>query len=105
MLTAHQFHLDVQEDQLKAGKRPGDDAFGVEPESHHGTLTTIESGVPKRNSFPTVDPTTYVEFYWLFAQALQGDGGVPVKPEDARDVLRIIEAALQSSREGRTVTV
>lgn len=30
------FHLDVQEDQLKAGMKPGDEGFAVEPEGHHG---------------------------------------------------------------------
>lgn len=45
----------------------------------------------------------YVEFYRLLANALQGEGKVPVEPEDAADVLRIIEMALESSRTGRTV--
>lgn len=30
------FHLDVQEDQLKAGMRPGQGGFAVEPQDHHG---------------------------------------------------------------------
>ena len=29
-------HLDVQEDQLKAGLRPGGEGYGVDPESHFG---------------------------------------------------------------------
>ncbi|KAL2053366.1 hypothetical protein ABVK25_006360 [Lepraria finkii] len=31
------FHLDCQEDQLKAGKKPGDAGFGIEPKDRAGT--------------------------------------------------------------------
>ncbi|KAI6893241.1 UPF0052-domain-containing protein [Hortaea werneckii] len=96
-------HLDVQEDQLKAGAKPGSAGFGEDPESHYGTLTTGTDGKLKRSVFPTVPPATYVEYYRLFGKALRGEGEVPVKAEEARDVLRIIEAALQSSKEERSI--
>jgi len=83
--------------------RLGDKNFGVDPESHYGTLTTFENGKPKRSTYATVQPATYVEYYRLFARALQGNGEVPVKPQDAAGVLRVIEAAQQSSKEGRTI--
>ena len=54
---------------------------------------------------PNVEPKTYTEFYALFARALQGQGEVPVKPEDAAQIIRLIELAKQSSKEGRTVDV
>ena len=99
-----QFHLDVQEDQLKAGKHPGDKGYGEEPESHHGTLTTIENGEPVQKVYKTISPPpTFIQFYKLLREALVDETEPPVKPEDARDVLRIIEAARQSSDEGRTV--
>jgi predicted dehydrogenase len=62
-------------------------------------------GKPKRSVYPSVQPTTYLEYYKIMAKALKGEGEVPVKPEDARDVLRIIELAIKSSEEGRTVEV
>ncbi|KAK5137245.1 hypothetical protein LTR08_000215 [Meristemomyces frigidus] len=100
------FYLDVQEPQLKAGLRPGDKDFGVDPQNNFGRITTInKDGKPERSVYHTVEPKTYVEYYRLFAKALRGQGEVPVKPEDARDVLRIIELALQSSKEGRTMVV
>jgi predicted dehydrogenase len=34
--TFRKAHLDVQEDQLKAGLRPGDDKYGVDPGDHYG---------------------------------------------------------------------
>ncbi|KAK5118957.1 hypothetical protein LTR62_000168 [Meristemomyces frigidus] len=99
------FGVDVQEDQLKAGKRPGDEGFGVDPPGLYGTLTKIVGGMPKAETFPTVEPKTYEEFYRLFAKALRGESEVPVKPEDAKACLSIIEAAFLSSRDGRTVSL
>lgn len=98
------FHLDPQEDQLKATAQgaPLPAGFGVEDESHAATVTTVEGG---RKRYATVEPATYVEYYRLVAKAVRGEGEVPVKAEEARDVLRIIEAALVSSREGRSVTL
>jgi len=36
---------------------------------------------------------------------LAGKGDVPVEPEDARDVIRLIELARKSTREGRILRV
>lgn len=55
--------------------------------------------------FPTLKPATYVQFYSIFARALKGQGEVPVKAEEARDVLQIIEAVKLSSKEERTVSL
>lgn len=66
-------------------------------------MTTIENGKPVCKTYPTITPSTYVEFYTTFLQALQGEADVPVKPEDARDVLRIIEAAKESSSTGKSI--
>jgi predicted dehydrogenase len=92
------FHLDPQEEQLKGAKAgaalPGD--FGV----------VGEDGKLERKTWETVSPPpTYVEYYRLFGKAVAGEGEVPVKAEEARDVLRIVEAALLSSREGRSVSL
>lgn len=93
----------MQEDQLKAGARPGDAGFGEDPENHFGTLTTISNGESTRKVVDTAQPSTYVEYYRLLAKALRGEGESPVKAEEARDVLRIVVAAIESSRSGKTV--
>ncbi|KAL8713637.1 MAG: hypothetical protein Q9225_006738, partial [Loekoesia sp. 1 TL-2023] len=97
------FHEDCQEAHLTQGKKPGDTGFGIEPEHWHGTLTTVEDGnlVPK--SYQTVQPLNYKTFYTQFAQAVAGKGEVPVKAEDARSVIRLVELAKQSSAEERTI--
>lgn len=99
------FHLDVQEDQLKAGQKPGDKGFGVESDSMSGTLTVLEAGKPKSTVLKNIEPKTYASLYAGFAKAIQGGGeaAVPVKASEARDVLRIIEAARESARSGKTV--
>nr|POF21072.1 putative oxidoreductase [Quercus suber] len=99
------FHLDVQEGQLRGGSRPGDAGFAIESDAHFGTLTSMEDGKLKRKTYPTVEPATYVEFYRLLAAALKDQGEVPVKAEEARDVMKILDAAAQSSAEERSIRV
>ncbi|KPI41874.1 putative oxido [Cyphellophora attinorum] len=99
------FHLDVQEGQLRDGMRPADKGYGLDPEEHYGTLTTLIDGKPQREVYPTVEAPTYVAYYRQFAEALAGKAPVPVSAEEARDVLRIIEAAIQSSHEERSVRI
>lgn len=70
-----------------------------------GTLTTIIDGKPKRVLYPTAKAPTYVGYYSDFAEAMEGKRDVPVSAEDAKDVLRIIEAAVKSSKEERSIAV
>ncbi|KAL8737182.1 MAG: hypothetical protein Q9181_001939 [Wetmoreana brouardii] len=91
-------HEDCQETHLKAGMKPGDLGFGIEPEEWY-------DGNPLSQTYRTVHPQTYVIFYTQLVHALAGNGEMPVKPEDASAVIRLIELAKQSSDEGRTVYV
>jgi predicted dehydrogenase len=101
------FNLDVQEDQLKAGKKPGDAGFGVESADRAGSLVILQSGAPTETTFPNVEPLTYAALYAGFARAIEGGGAdsVPVKAAEARDVLKIIEAARESAKSGKTIKV
>lgn len=100
-----QFYLDGQEDELKAGRKPGDPGFGVESSDKHGTLTTMDDGIPSTRRYETVKPLTYGVFYDELAKALAGHGEVPVKPEGPAEVIRLIELARQSSSEGKTLAL
>ncbi|PGG99575.1 hypothetical protein GX51_06224 [Blastomyces parvus] len=99
------YYLDIQEEQLKAGLRPGDQGYGEEPNSRYGTLTSYNNGALNSEAFPTVEPPTYAEFYRIFAKALAGKGEVPVSPSQASDVIRLVELARESSKLGKTVDV
>ncbi|KAL4980150.1 hypothetical protein BDW66DRAFT_125741 [Aspergillus desertorum] len=97
------FHLDCQEDQLKAGMRPGDSGYGREPSERYGTLTTIKDGKPVREVTPTVEPPTWSEYYRKMARALAGEGELPASGEEAAEVIRLIELAQESSKQGKTL--
>lgn len=97
--------LDCQEDQLKAGMKPGDKGFGIEDDSRAGRLTVLENGKPVAKTFPNIEPETYGALYQGFVEAiLKNDAGmVPVKATEARNVLRVIEAIRESASSGRRV--
>jgi predicted dehydrogenase len=100
------FHLDCQEDQLRAGMRPGDQGYGVEPEDRHGVLSISHDGKITSEVVPTLGPATYVEYYRSFAAALKGDKDqIPVDPAVAAGVIRLVELARESSKVGRTLDV
>lgn len=100
------YHLDCQEDQLKAGMKPGDDGYGLEGRERYGVLSKIEGGKATSETIPTVDSPTYAEFYRKLARALAGDDKqLPVDPRSAAEVIRLIELARESSESGRTLDV
>ncbi|HEX4020982.1 MAG TPA: oxidoreductase [Acidobacteriaceae bacterium] len=91
--------IDVQEDQLKAGMRPGDAGFGVEPASHAAHLTVMQDGKAKATILPTL-PGDYKAYYVGIRNAMETGSPVPVSAEDACDSMRILESACRSHREG-----
>jgi predicted dehydrogenase len=101
----NQFHLDIQEDQLKAGIKPQDNGYGREPSERYGTLTTIQDGKPVKEVVPTVEPPTYTEYYRKLVRALGGEGELPASGAEASQVIRLIELARESSNTGRTLDV
>jgi scyllo-inositol 2-dehydrogenase (NADP+) len=96
--------MDLQEQALRAGGRPGDPGWGSEPPDRHGTLTGEVAGLELRGHLESV-PGDYGAFYAAMAAAIRGDGQVPVPAAEARDVITVIELALASAREGRVVAV
>jgi predicted dehydrogenase len=94
----------------KAATNPN---YGRENESIWGTLSTFKEFDGKTQKFnddtklytgkyPSLDGW-YRGYYEDSVKALRGNGPVPVTPEDARDGLRIIELARESSQTGRTL--
>ena len=90
--------LDVQEDALRAGTRPGGPDWGRDPEERWGTLGT--DGQTRR--VPT-ERGNYGTFYAGVASAIRGAGPPPVDVADAIAMLRVIEAARTSATEIRVV--
>ncbi|AXB46308.1 Gfo/Idh/MocA family oxidoreductase [Amycolatopsis albispora] len=96
--TFTKYGLDVQEPQIKAGMKPGEPGWGVEPESDYGVLGTGDD----TRRVPT-ETGQYEQFYLEVAAALRGEGAYPVDPASAVEALAVIEAAGVSGVERRVV--
>jgi len=104
--------LDPQEAALLGGKRPpslnSQEAWLPEPETSWGTLTLgtklTEPVELSRNPFPSVTGD-YRLFYANVRDAIAGGAPLTVTATDGYRVIRLLELALQSSKEQRTLPV
>jgi scyllo-inositol 2-dehydrogenase (NADP+) len=92
--------LDVQESQLRAGLPASDASFGIEPESQWGRLTQGATGT---SEFVPSAQGRWTEFYARVRACIKNGAEPPVSAESGRDVIRIVEAAMESSRTGKRV--
>ncbi len=90
------YGLDPQEDMLRQGKTPLDSNWGLEDENAWGILTTYENGAKEQLALKT-NAGCYQRFYELMRDALNGNGSVPVDPEDSLETLRIIQQAARTN--------
>jgi predicted dehydrogenase len=90
--------LDVQEELLRAGRRPTEPGWGREPRERWGWL-----GVEGELRKVETEPGAYQLFYAGLAEALRSGGPPPVDPNDAVVGLGILDAARQSAASGTTV--
>ena len=96
--------LDPQEEALNKGLEPGGSDWGRESQEWWGLLNTEVHGIQKRVVVET-KPGNYVAFYNDVYDCIVHHTNPPVQPEDALNVIRIIEAALKSNQERRTVAI
>jgi len=89
--------LDVQEDQLKAGLRPGDPDFG---KNAAGLLREADGDRDTQSACVTQDGD-YVGFYRALAASVLDGKPFPIAAQDAVDVMTIIDLAIRSDAEGR----
>lgn len=100
---------DLQESQAAKGIKATEEGFGAESEDRYGLLTTKkkfdgcqkEEGGRWVGKFPSLKGD-YVGYYEDLVGAIRGKELV-VKPETARDGLRIIEIARESADKGCTL--
>ena len=90
--------LDVQEDQLKAGQKPGDTGWGNDP--REGQI--IDGATGEAESLPNLTGD-YGAYYSAIAKALRGQGPNPVTPDQAVAVMQVLEAGLTSAKTGQTI--
>ncbi|UJH92615.1 Gfo/Idh/MocA family oxidoreductase [Antarcticibacterium sp. 1MA-6-2] len=90
---------DPQEEKMKEGLKPKDiQDWGKEPENIFGTLNTVE----EKTKVPS-EEGAYIKFYENIYRAITENEELKVKPEQARDVIKVIETALKSQAEGRKI--
>ncbi len=93
---------DMQEEQLQSGMLPTADGYGTEPESEKGLLHTEINGKIIKEYVPSLKGN-YTGYYEGIYQAIRNNQPLPVTAEDGMKVIKIIEAAFQSSKERRVI--
>ncbi|MCD0247372.1 oxidoreductase [Xanthomonas melonis] len=91
--------LDTQEDQLRAGRRPGTVGWGVDPLP--GTLTRVDEEGRMHTHQPDNQPGDYRQCYAAFRDALAGNGPAPVSATDAVQLMQLLELARRSATTGQ----
>jgi len=90
--------IDPQEELLKSGEIPVGEDWGREDEHFWGILNSEIRGEPVRNRMETI-PGNYHAFYDNLYEAIREGKELAVKPEEALNVIRIIEGAIRSNRD------
>ena len=99
---AYEHHaVDPQEDQLKAGLRPGDAEWGSEPAELYGRLVT--GGPEPRDVRVPTERGTWERYYEAVHDALREDGPPPVDPRDGLRAVAVVEAAHRSAESDSVV--
>jgi len=95
--------LDPQEAELKSGKMPEGDNWGVEPKVNWGKLYAAPNGQDVLRIIESI-PGRYQEFYQNVYDFLRNDAPQAIRPEEARNVIRIIELAFLSQKGKSLIT-
>lgn len=93
---------DPQEERLRAGELPLGDDWGREPESSHGILHTEIGGEVVRKKIPS-KKGDYGLYYKNIYNTIVNKTPLQEKPEHGYNTIRIIELALESSSQKKTL--
>ena len=96
------YGFDPQEEALKRGFVPSESNWGDEPREQWGTLITQVGGLDLEGRVKTM-AGCYQSFYQNIVDVISGRAELAVKPEEARSTIRIIELAVESSEQKRTI--
>lgn len=94
--------LDVQEDALKAGGVPGSQGWGTEPEQDWGMLNTDIGNLHFKGKIETL-PGNYLAFYDNIYDHMVKGKPLAVKPEQAAETIKIIQAVYRSNELNKTI--
>ncbi|HEK9102152.1 oxidoreductase [Bacillus pfraonensis] len=94
------YGMDSQEEQLKAGMKPGDIGYGEDQESQFAVLETEE----ETKHIPT-EVGCYEMYYKGIRDSILNGLQPPVTAEEGLQVIRMIQAAIESSETGRVISL
>ncbi|WP_392535504.1 Gfo/Idh/MocA family oxidoreductase [Nostoc sp. C117] len=95
---------DGQEDNLRAGMKPNTSDWYTEPESEYGLLHTEKAGKVIREKVKS-SQGSYLGYYDAMYKSIVDNQPIAVTAEDGVNVMRIIEAAIQSHNEQKVIAV
>jgi predicted dehydrogenase len=94
--------IDPQEDALKAGGRPGDADWGVDEQT--GSLDVLRGSWMQHAMVPN-ERGDYTRYYAGIRDAILNGAPNPVPPEQALQVMQLIDAGLLSASQGRVISI
>ena len=100
--TLIKYGMDPQEDQLKKGLDPNSPGWGEESPDQYLKAVYEKDGLEFSATIPSLTGC-YEVYYQQLAEAIRTGTRPPVTAEEARETIRIIEAAIKSHREGRRI--
>jgi predicted dehydrogenase len=99
------YGTDVQEEDLKAGFTPSiKQPWGKESEEIYGTMNTTINGVNIAGKVES-EIGDYRDYYNNIYRAIKHNEDIAVSAVDARNVIRLLELANESSKSKRTIEV
>jgi scyllo-inositol 2-dehydrogenase (NADP+) len=99
------YGLDVQEDALRAGGRPGAEGLGEQPWGTEPPESWGTYGTETDSRTVQTEPGAYQAYYAGIAAALLDGAPVPVDPRDAVAALEVLEAARRSAEQNVVVQI
>jgi predicted dehydrogenase len=95
---------DVQEDELKLGKKPNLSSWGKEALGNEGLLHTEIDGKIIKEKVPTLQGN-YYDFFDGVYNSIVNDTKEPVTAQEGLQVMQIIEAAIESNAQGKIIAL
>lgn len=95
---------DVQEDELKLGKKPNRTTWGKEAPGYEGLLHTVIDDKTIKEKIPTLQGN-YCDFFEGVYQSVINDKVEPVTAKEGLQVMQIIEAAIDSNTQGKVIVL
>ncbi|MEQ4671002.1 MULTISPECIES: oxidoreductase [Providencia] len=96
------YGLDSQEDELKKGRLPTDDNWGIDKRNGYVTLSQNDELVTQEW---INEKGNYGGYYLAIYEAIRNGAATPVLPQEAINIMKLIEAGIRSDKEKRTINI